>query len=48
MDGCVFCPIGSGDVDGHLVAYASPRVFVIPALRQRARNQAAVLRDLLA
>lgn len=37
-DGCGFCPMGSGDVDGDLVAYASPRVFVVPALRQRASN----------
>jgi histidine triad (HIT) family protein len=43
MDGCVFCAIGSGGVDGDLVAYASPRVFVLPALRQRARNRGHAL-----
>jgi histidine triad (HIT) family protein len=39
MEDCVFCPIASGDVDDDLVAYRSAGVFVIPALRQRARNR---------
>lgn len=39
MDGCVFCTIASGEVDDDLVAYRSANVFVIPALRQRARNR---------
>ena len=36
MDDCVFCAIGSGAVDSDLAVYASTRVFVVPALRQRA------------
>jgi hypothetical protein len=40
MDECVFCAIGSGAVDSDLVTRPSQRVFVVPALRQRARNRA--------
>jgi histidine triad (HIT) family protein len=43
MDHCVFCAIGSGAVDSDLIVHASPRVFVVPALRQRARNRGHAL-----
>ena len=43
MDDCVFCAIGSGAVDSDLVVHPSPRVFVVPALRQRARNRGHAL-----
>jgi histidine triad (HIT) family protein len=39
----VFCAIGSGTVDSDLVVNTSPRVFVVPALRQRARNRGHAL-----
>lgn len=39
MDDCVFCAIGAGDVDDDLVAYRAGGVYVLPALRQRARNR---------
>lgn len=43
MDDCVFCAIGAGQVDGDLVAFASDRVFVLPPIRQRARNRGHAL-----
>ncbi len=43
MDECVFCAIGSGAVDSDLVTRPSQRVFVVPALRQRARNRGHAL-----
>lgn len=39
----MFCAIGAGDVDSDLVVHVSPRVFVVPALRQRARNRGHAL-----
>lgn len=43
MGECVFCAIGAGEVDDDLVAYRSRRVFVVPALRQRAGNRGHTL-----
>jgi histidine triad (HIT) family protein len=43
MDNCVFCAIGAGELDDDLVGYRSGRVFVLPALRQRARNRGHTL-----
>jgi histidine triad (HIT) family protein len=43
LDDCVFCSIAAGAVDDDLVAYRSANVFVIPALRQRARNRGHTL-----
>ena len=43
MHDCVFCAIGSGDVDPDLVARVSDRVFVLPPLRQRPMNRGHAL-----
>jgi histidine triad (HIT) family protein len=43
MGDCVFCAIGSGAADSDLVLHPSQRVFVVPALRQRARNRGHAL-----
>jgi histidine triad (HIT) family protein len=43
MDECVFCDIGSGRIDSDLAVFPSERVFVLPALRQRARNRGHAL-----
>jgi histidine triad (HIT) family protein len=42
-DECPFCEIGSGRADRDLVAYRTDRVFVVPALKQRAINPGQVL-----
>lgn len=43
MDDCVFCAIATGDVDADLAIFASERVFVLPALRQRPKNRGHTL-----
>jgi histidine triad (HIT) family protein len=43
MNGCTFCAIAGGAADADLVALRTGRVFVIPAPRQRPRNQGHAL-----
>jgi histidine triad (HIT) family protein len=40
---CPFCAIGSGANDADLVAFRTPNVFVVPALKQRRSNAGQVL-----
>jgi histidine triad (HIT) family protein len=40
---CPFCAIGSGANDADLVAFRTPNVFVVPALKQRRSNPGQVL-----
>ena len=40
---CPFCAIGRGAIDGDLVAFRAPSVFVVPALKQRRSNAGQVL-----
>jgi len=42
-DPCPFCAIGSGASDADLVAFRTPNVFVVPALKQRSSNPGQVL-----
>jgi diadenosine tetraphosphate (Ap4A) HIT family hydrolase len=43
MDECVFCTIGSGQLDSDLAVFPAERVYVLPALRQRPRNRGHAL-----
>ncbi len=43
MNGCTSCAVAAGAADAGLVALRTERVFVIPAPRQRPRNQGHAL-----
>jgi histidine triad (HIT) family protein len=43
MDYCPFCELASGNVGLDLIAFQTPNVFVIPALKQRPLNRGHML-----